>query len=488
MSEIKPFSHQDQKDDDLLRYGEEITMTQCGFSFQPIIGLELEIDGRVYMYSDDENLEIILQGGSLEDNASITEINDLLAAEALGNVDRFELIEAGTDVIQGVRGFLNEVYYVDAGEEGVGRALICSPHLNQYFFLLITASIDYWENQGRTIFDQLKSRIQFHPQFLADEIHHEMPPFSDLTLEIFENIDTGEDFLLTIQKGDISFLLAARSNTQEDTVTVTQIIAPNGTQIYRFDPASGEFSSALFENPLVGSHGEVCIFLPRDNQNPLVPGPYSFSFETRSGAGLLEVQVILRSGRVLEMQTLDFNFWLAVEDDRFYDQDNLDQLENEIAVALEEKMLPFNLRPGKIEFIHPAMDELEAFSSINVKTDLADCSYMISENIRNTRALSAGLVNKIYDGDPDAEVEIAAISSGSPGMIMASTSPHSCIILEWPTFQNEITKFADAIMEQLIIFSGIDTRATQSQGFDGLRLNHEIAWRICRHPLFYEAD
>ena len=130
MSEINDNFHQDQLSSDTLRFGEEIIMTQCGFSFQPVLDLELEIDDRVYMYSDDGNLEISLLGGGLEDNASIAEINDSLAAKLLGNVDRFELIEAGTDTIKDVRGFLNEVYYQDADE-------LSSAHrtsINTFFF------------------------------------------------------------------------------------------------------------------------------------------------------------------------------------------------------------------------------------------------------------------------------------------------------------------------------------------------------------------
>jgi hypothetical protein len=488
MAEINENFHQDQHSSETLRFGEEITMTQCGYSFQPVLDLELEFDDRVYMYSDDGNLEINLLGGALEDNASIAEINDSLAAELLGNVDRFELIEAGIDAIQGIRGFLNEVYYQDAGEEGIGRAFICSPHINQYFFLLIIATVEYWQNHGQGIFDQLKGKIQFHPQFSANTNRESRPSYTDLTLETFETVEPGEDFLLTIQKGDISMLLAAQADTQTGNVAVTQINAPDGTRLYHYDPGSGEFASQIFNKPLIGDHGEVCVYLPRDNQNPLVPGEYAFSFETGSGAGLDQVQVIIRSGRAVEMQTLDINFWLAVEDVRFYDQDDLGELEKEIIKYLEEKMLPFNLSPGKIEFIHPAMDELEAFTSINLQTDLADCSYMILESITNERALNIGLIHQIYDGDPDKEDTITAISSGSPGMIMAPASPHSCILFEWPAYKDNLAKLADAIIEALILFSGIDTRGTQSQDSGGLHLNHEIAWRIRRHPLFYESD
>jgi len=473
---------------DNIQFGEVVTMTQCGYSFQPIIGLEMEIDGTVYMYSDDGNLEISLLGGTLEDNVSIAEINDSLAANVLGNVDNFELIEAGTDTIQGVRGFLNKVHYVDADQEGTGRALICSPHLNQFFFMLIITSNDYWEIKGQSIFELLKSTIQFHPQFSTYDIQKELRSFSDLTIETFEFINPEEEFLLTIEKGDISFLLAARATTEKDLVSLSQMTAPDGSRLYQYDPVAGDFSSDIFEKPLIGEDGEVALFFPRDNQNTLMSGNYRFSFSTKSGDGVQEIQVILRSGRPVELQTLDFNFWLAVDDDLFYTQESLDQLEREVVQSLREKMEPFNLTPGKIAFILPAMDELAAFSSINIQSDLADCSYMISENVNNPRALNIGLVEHIYDGNSTTDAAISAISSGTPGMILSTASPHSCILLEWPTFKGDVPGLVKAILKQLIIFSGIDTRGTQGQEDQNLSINHEIAWRIHRHPLFYDSE
>jgi hypothetical protein len=487
MSDTNQGSDRDQHASDKLQFGESIPMTPCGFSFQPIIGLEIEIDETVYMYSDDGNLEISLMGGELEDKASIAEINDALAADLLGKVDRFELVAAGTDTIQGVRGFLNEVYYTNAGEDGVGRALICSPHLNQYFFMLVIASADFWDVQGQFIYDMLKSTIQFHPQFLPDDIQKNSSDFSDLSIDTFEAVSPEEDFCLAIERGDISFLLAARSYSEEDHVAVTQITAPDGKKLYDFDPETGEFSSLICKNPFQGENGEVSIFFPRDNQNTLTPGEYCFSFTTQSGSGLQELHVILRSGRPNELQALDLNFWLAVDDECFYKQENLEQFENKIYNALKERMLLYNMMPGEINFFHPAQDELEAFSSINIKTDLADCSYMISENVDNNRALNIGLVNQITGDDPENETDLKAVSSGSPGMIMVPNSPHSCVLFKWQAFKDDIPAFADAILEQLIIFSGIDTRDAQSGEEQGLRLNHEIAWRIHRHPIFYDV-
>jgi hypothetical protein len=47
---------------------------------------------------------------------------------------------------------------------------------------------------------------------------------------------------------------------------------------------------------------------------------------------------------------------------------------------------------------------------------------------------------------------------------------------------------AEAIIQQLIIFSGIETQDTgQPENQPGLILNREIAWRMRRHPLFYDA-
>lgn len=463
-------------------------MLQSGFSFQPIIGLEMEIDDMVYMYSDDGNLEISLMGGPLDDKTSIAEINDALAADVLGNVDSFELIEAGTDSIQGVRGFLNKVHYSDADQEGVGRALICSPHLNQFFFLLIIASGDYWEFMGQAIFEMLKASIKFHPQFLEDDIRKEIGSYSDLTIETYEFIKPEEDFSLSIERGDISFLLAARAYTEKDSVKLTQLTAPDGTLLYQYDPDTEDVSSSVFESPMIGTHGELPIFFPRDNQKSLIPGNYLFTFSTQSGEGLSEIQIVLRSGRASDLQTFDINIWLAVDDDAFYDQESLDRLESEISRVLQERIQPFNLAPGRITFIHPAMDEVEAFSSIDIQTDLADCSYMIAENVDNPRGLNIGLVEKIFDSQQQEPAGITAVSTGAPGMILSTTSPHSCILVDWSEVKGDTPGLVDSILKQLVIFSGIDTRGVQSSQETGSSINHEIAWRIRRHPLFHDPN
>lgn len=134
MSKATRTSEQSATPESHLQFNEEIEMTESGFSFCPIAGFELEIDGSVYMYSEDGNLEINLCGGELNNETSIAELNDELTSDFIENVDEFSLFEAGKDTIQGITGFLNEIRFVNAEEDGIGRALICSPFINQYFF------------------------------------------------------------------------------------------------------------------------------------------------------------------------------------------------------------------------------------------------------------------------------------------------------------------------------------------------------------------
>ena len=160
----------DPKQQPEFEFGPEIEVEESGFSFQPITGFELEIDGSVYMYSDDGNLEISLVGGVLEDDHSIADLNDDLAGEFMENFDSFKLIESGTDNIQNITGFLNRIEFVNAEEEGLGFAMICSPYVNQYFFILVITSAEYWHNFGQAIYEALKSRIRFYPHFAPDEV------------------------------------------------------------------------------------------------------------------------------------------------------------------------------------------------------------------------------------------------------------------------------------------------------------------------------
>jgi len=485
--EIAP-QDQNKRDDLDLRFGEEVEIDESGFSFRPIIGFELEIDGSVYMYSEDGNLEISLMGGKLEEGTSIAELNDDLVADFMDNFDEYNLTESGTDTIQGITGYLNTVRFLNAEEEGRGRALICSPSANQYFFLLMIASADYWQAYGKQLFTTLKAEVHFHPQFTSELEEIEQVEHPDLTIGTYEEISPEDDFILRIEKGDVSLLLAARTYVANETITINEIHAPGGKQLYVYHPEGGKFTSLVSDEPLVSTYGEVCFFFPRDNQLALQPGDYRFRFSTESGMPLQEIQVIIRVGRALDIQTVDLNFWLATEDERFDDPESTDQFKSEIRKALNQRLSPLNLILGEITCFHPAPDELSAFTSVNINTDLADCSYMITETIHQGRALNIGLVDHFINSDPPSPVEVQSISSGHPGMILSTASPHACILMNWSVLNGDLNQLSGAIIDQLVAFSGIDIKDTQQREGQHLILNREIAWRLRRHPIFYEAD
>ena len=479
---IQPPSHQ-------FEFGQTFEMEACGYAFRPIIGFELEVDGSVYMYSDGGNIEVYMLGGELEDDVSIAELNDELAADIMENVGDYDLFPSGTDSLQDVTGFLNEIRFSNPEEEGLGRALICSPHINQYFFILVIANADYWREQGLTLYQAIKSTIQFQPKFMLDIIHRDIEKHPDLTIETHESIAPEEDFIVTIEPGDVSLLLAARSQSMDEQIIITQIIAPSEKQLYYYNPMMEDFTSTIYDQPLISDHGEVGFFFPRTNQQILSPGPYRFSFTTNSSTPLQEIQFIIRSGRALDLQKIDFNFWLAMGDAHPLDGESLENFETEIFQALKQRLTPLSLTPGKIECFHPAPDELESFESIHLETDLADCSYMIAETITNERALNIGLVNQIIEGTQPAGMEIGSACSGSPGMILSSASPHACILVNWSQYQANFYDMVDAILQELVIFSGIDTSDIPHQPEGGtFTLNKEVAWRLRRHPLFYDAD
>jgi hypothetical protein len=109
---------------------------------------------------------------------------------------------------------------------------------------------------------------------------------------------------------------------------------------------------------------------------------------------------------------------------------------------------------------------------------------MIAETITNARALNIGLVQHLTQGGTPRE----AASAGRPGMILSSSSPHACILLAWTAFQGDLQRMANALIEQLINFSGIETEDNAQQDGQQSQLNREIAWRLRRHPVFYDAE
>jgi len=474
------------------QFGEEMILEEAGFSFRPILGFELEVDGSVYMYSDDGNLEISMIGGELDYDTSVAELNDQLAAEFMENFDEFSLTEAGKDTIQGITGFLNEIRFLNAEEEGLGRALICSPHINQFFFLLVISSAEYWEQIGHNVFSALKAHIHFHSQFKPVTMPTEDDVYPDLSIEVYESITSDEDMVVTIEREDISLLIAARTSILNDEIVITKVHAPGNQILYHYDPVSGDFTSTIANQPLISSNGEVCLFLPFSNQPSLDVGDYQFSFATRSGMPLQETQIIIRRGQRLDLQKLDLNLWLAMENERLNDQEYLLQFETKLRKALTEQLAPLNITPGRIECFHPAPDELAAFSCVNIDYDLADCSYMITESVENGRALNVALVERITQGEPPVDASVNAISTGSPGMILSPVSPHACILVNYASFEDDFSALAQTIIEQLVVFSGVihhpvNFQSQNTQPNEPLVIKPEMEL-LRRHPIFYSGE
>lgn len=473
-----------------LQFGEEVYLEQAGFSFRPILGFELEVDGSVYMYSDDGNLEISLIGGELDNKTTIAELNDKLAADFMENFDEFSLIEAGKDTIQGITGFLNKIQFLNAEEEGIGRAVICSPHFNQFFFLLVISSAEYWDQIGDKVFSEIKPHIHFHAQFKPVTVITRNDEHPDLTIEMFESVISEAEIAISIEKDDLSLLMAARSTVKNDEISITEIRAPGGQFLYQYNPTSGEFSSIISNHPLTSKHGEIGIYLPTSNHASLNSGDYHFSFATNSGLPLYETQVIIRHKHATSPQKLDFNLWIALEDDRFNDQVYVTQFQSKLRERLTELLAPLKITPGSFGCFHPAPDELATFSSVNLDSDLADCSYMISEYVENNRALNIGLVGQITQGDPPVDAAVNAISSGSPGMILSIGSPKSCILINYAAFEDDFSALAKAIIEQLVIFSGVKTDHIIPQSSDqkqdkSLGLTQEEVVQLRSHPIIY---
>jgi len=467
------------------RLGGEIDVEDGGFIFRPIEGFELEIDRTVYMYSEDGNIEISLVGGRLKDGASIAEMNNTLASEFMENFDRSQVEDAGTSTIQEITGFLNELHFVNAEEEGRGVALTCSPHINQYFFILVISSADFWESQGKAAFEALKSEIHFYARFRPEKDDEQEDAFPDLSVETFQDFHIDDEFTLHVEKGDVSLLLAARSQDPFSQVRLKEVYAPSGQSLYQYDSQTGALESNFCSRPIVGEHGELCFFYPRVNNQALQSGDYRFSFETAAETDLEEIHVVIRSGRALDTQAIDLNFWVATADERFNDPAKTDAFFAAIREGLNHFLIPLSLKCGKVNVIQAAPDELATFSTVHVETDLADCSYMIADSITNPRALNVGVVQNILQGEGDEVSELNAVSSGIPGMIMAPASPHACVLLSWSALSGDLKRLVQTLIEQMVNFSGIDNPLEKGQA---LTLNREIAWRLRRHPLFYDAE
>ncbi len=469
-----------------LKFEAEIQIEEAGFSFCPISGFELELDGAVYMYSEDGNLEISLMGGKLDNEISIAEYNNELAEAFMESFDSFELIEAGTDTIQDVTGFIDNINFSHAGEIGAGKTLICSPHYNQFFFMLIIATKDYWEQKGHKIFDALKEKIHFHPQFTSETEDETEEKHPDLTVETYERLSIEDDFLLNIEESDQSILLTAHTLSPTGSLWLSEVNLQNGKQLYHFDPARDMFKSLMSRSPYRSEHGELCIYWPQDKNRRLEIGTYAFTFDTQDD-DLQEIHVIIRSGPIRPQQYLDINIWLASEDPAFEDSDFLDAYDKKIRQAIQPKLAATGLILGQVRYVHPAPDEISTFSHINIQTDFTDCSYMIAESISNGRALNVGLVDSLTQPKDESTEEILSFSTGRPGTILAPESPNACILLNWQALKDKEDRMAELLIMELVRFCGIENQAQHTTP-DKMSLAPNTVWALHRHPIFYNPD
>lgn len=490
MTEPQSLNLQDQPNHSkqILSFGEEVFVSEAGFSFQPIDGFEVEVDGSVYMYSVDGNLEAMMIGGELEPGVSIVDLNDDLAADFLANFDEFQLIELGKELIQGYTGYQTEIHFYNADEEGAGQALICSPHDDQFFFMMAISSLERWEQEGKLLFSELKKHIHFHQQFTSKASEIEFEKYPDLTNEVFKSIAPDEDLIINIEKEDVSLLLAVRAFEPQEKIWITDIIAPGGETLYHYDPSSNYYSSSIIEHPIFSTFGEACVYLPGISVNPLKPGGYRFSFGTSSGKPIKEIQTIIRHGRVINNQVINLNLWLALNDERFNDEYFLKEFEANLSHAITEQLKPVNLSLGSLASYYPAPDELEPFSSIDINQELADCSYIIEGSVENGRALNVGLVDQFTERGKSTFPSQISISSGSPGMILSSVSPHACILVNYSAIKNNFTLLAGEILKQLAIFTGFQPMVDGVDESQPFALSQELAQRMKRHPIFYSAD
>ena len=489
MTNLDPTNPQDQNDQPImsLAFDEEILISEAGFSFQPIQGFELEVDGSVYMYSDDGNLEIIMIGGKINPDIPIIELSRNLAWEFMENFDELNIIDIGNASIQGVSSYLSEIHFYNAGEEGTGQSLICSPYGDQFFFLLVISALERWEQFGQKVFTQIQNYVHFQPKILPKTADAIFSQYSDLTVEVFQSLSPEEDFIITTKKGDLSILLAARTLETQDQIWVTDIFAPGGENCYHYDPTSQKFNSTIVSRPLFSTYGEVCIYLPLISTQPFIPGDYRFTFCTRTGSPIKEIQAIIRRGDLKTRHYMDLNLWLALDDERFNDKIFIKQFEDNLRTALTESMQPLNLIPNVIVSYYPAPDELEPFSFINLEQDLADCSYIISGSVENQRAINIGLVDLFSEKGQPSSPSTIAVTAGSPGMILSSISPHACILVNYSAVTDNFSSLADEIVKQLIAFLGFETQTDQQIPSQPLQIPSDLLQRIRVHPIFYCA-
>jgi hypothetical protein len=180
----------------------EIAVNEGGFSFQLPVGFGAKVDAsQATIISDDNEIEIRLNGKSVCDIKSVEDMTDRFLVELPGVLmylegHGFEVGESYSTVIGARQGWAANVSGWLGSQQVSGRAAMIAPNNSQLLFALATAKAHRWTTAGEEAFNGILGSIAFFEpvnpsSFIPCFIHH-TPPELSVDFSAFSGADLAD--------------------------------------------------------------------------------------------------------------------------------------------------------------------------------------------------------------------------------------------------------------------------------------------------------
>lgn len=242
------------------------------------------------------------------------------------------------------------------------------------------------------------------------------PAGDDVRQEELGSFGPGEAIPVTLEEGDVSFLLTAVGDDRDEILTVTSVIDPAGEEIYKVTADLLSATGGLTAAARGGYEpGEASIIAPVHPGLDVRAGTYEIVIDNLVP---VDATVLIKSGDVGPdvRQALDLNVWLLSTD---HDQDTL---ERELQDALDEVLIPQNLQIGSINFVTADDEDVDSFARIDAESPVSEVCLAMREDLGLERAVNLAVVESFTD---DSTIGLA---SGLPGAPQMPAAGADCVV------------------------------------------------------------
>ena len=262
----------------------------------------------------------------------------------------------------------------------------------------------------------------------------------------------GEAIPVTLQEGDVSFLLTTIGEDPDEPLTVTRVTDPDGEVIYQADAELTNASGGLTQAVRGGFQaGEVSIIAPAHPGFDVRPGTYAILVDN---VAPVEASVLIKSGDVGPdvRQAIDLNIWLLSGD---HDQATLEEgLRSGMDRVLESR----NLVVGDISFSTPTPADTDSFAVVDAEAQPGEICEAMARTLGAERAVNLALIESFLDSS-------RGLASGLPGAPQHAEARASCVTAATRADEELITLdvLASTIMHEGSHFMGL-THTTEEDG------------------------